>query len=265
MVDGCGVPAAGPSLLATPPRSIPVGAGWTRTWGSRAVVWMDAICFVGPLCEGVGRRRWVVGLHPFGACAGAAGFSRQGPVACFWWSVRAAHRGCVVGFFQVSVPASRRARIRAGLPTMCPAGWEALAAAVAGLPDPAVLGADELCGSLIAAGRLRNQVDAYLCGLAGAADVVQASRTLHAGTTGTLVSAATGCTPAAGSAVVATARALRGLPVVAERFRAGDLSAVHVSVITRAAGSIPGFTRWRTRWWPPRRPPIRWRPAGSWR
>ena len=147
-----------------------------------------------------------------------------------------------MGFFQVSVPASRRARIRAALPTTCPAGWEALAAAVAGLPDPAVLGADELCGSLIAAGRLRNQVDAYLCGLAGAADVVQASRTLHAGTTGTLVAAATGCTPAAGSAVVATARALRGLPVVAEWFRAGDLSAVHVSVITRAAGSIPGFT-----------------------
>ena len=47
--------------------------------------------------------------------------------------------------------------------------------------------------------RLRNRIEAYLTGLAGAADTAGDSRVLGAGTTGSLVAIATGSPVAVGS------------------------------------------------------------------
>ncbi len=146
-----------------------------------------------------------------------------------------------MGFFQVSAAASRRARIRSRLPREHPQELDLVAAAIAGLTDPTSLSVNELAGSMAVTAVLRNQLDAYLTGLAGAADTAKASQVLRAGTTGTLVASATGCTPAAGSAMVAAARALRHHPHVETAYRAGSISSTHVTVITRAGATLPGF------------------------
>ncbi len=146
-----------------------------------------------------------------------------------------------MGFFQVSAAASRRERIRSRLPREHPRHLDLVATAIAGLDAPSSLSIDELAGSLTVTARLRNQLDAYLTELAGAADTAKASQVLRAGTTGTLVAAATGCTPAAGSAVVAAARALRHHPHVEAAYRSGSISSTHVTVITRAGATLPGF------------------------
>ena len=57
--------------------------------------------------------------------------------------------------------------------------------------------------------RLRNRIEAYLTGLAGAADTGGDSRVLGAGTTGSLVAIATGSPVAVGSGMVNTANAPR--------------------------------------------------------
>ena len=147
-----------------------------------------------------------------------------------------------MAFFQISIPATRRAAIRAELPTAHPAGLDQVGAAICTLQDPDTMSSHELAASMATTARLRNQLDAYLSSLADTADRIRASRTLRAGTTGTLIATATGATPAAGSAIAATARALRGLPQVQQAYQAGALSAAHVAVITRAAASLPGFT-----------------------
>ena len=156
-------------------------------------------------------------------------------------------RRCAVGsFFEVSRAATRRARIRSELPTASPAAVDQIAAGIAGLPDPEFLCAEERAGALAGVARMRNQLDAYLIAVAGAADRHGDSRVLHAGTTGTLVAAATGGTSAAGSAMVATARELAGLPQVAAAFAAGDLSVSHVHAITTTASAIDDFTGHRS-------------------
>ena len=89
----------------------------------------------------------------------------------------------------------------------------------------------------------------YLTAVAGAADTHGDSRVLGAGTTGTLVAAATGSTVAAGSAIVATARDLQAFPELARAFAAGRVSGQHVSVIlattegVKAAGAGRGCGR----------------------
>ncbi len=88
---------------------------------------------------------------------------------------------------------------------------------------------------------LRNRLDAYLVALAGTADAAHLARSLRAGSTGMLVATATGSNPAAGSAIVGTARALRHLPGVAAAFRDGRLSSLHVQALRDAAPRISGF------------------------
>ncbi|MEI2620896.1 MAG: hypothetical protein V9G09_09155 [Candidatus Nanopelagicales bacterium] len=60
---------------------------------------------------------------------------------------------------------------------------------------------------------MRNRIEAYLTGLAGAADTAGDSRVLGAGTTGSLVAIATGSPVAVGSGMVNTANALHDLPI----------------------------------------------------
>ncbi|MEZ5186375.1 MAG: DUF222 domain-containing protein [Candidatus Nanopelagicales bacterium] len=144
-------------------------------------------------------------------------------------------------FFEVSRGARRRARIRAELPTDPPLALVEVSTAIDALPDPEFLCAEERAAAITAAARQRNRLDAYLCDLAGSADRHGDAQVLHAGTTGTLVAAATGSATAVGSAIVMTAAALRDLPVVAEAFREGDLSGAHVHAITSHAETISEF------------------------
>ncbi|MFN8184202.1 MAG: DUF222 domain-containing protein [Candidatus Nanopelagicales bacterium] len=142
---------------------------------------------------------------------------------------------------EVSRPALRRTRIRESLPTDHPALLDEIATLLEGLPEPLDLGPDQLVGSLGAVAVLRNRLDAYLADLAGAADATHVARSLRAGTTGTLVAAATGCNPATGSAIVGAARALRSLPHVAGAYRDGRLSTQHVHALREAAPRVHDF------------------------
>jgi hypothetical protein len=142
---------------------------------------------------------------------------------------------------EVSRPARRRAAIRESLPTDHPAVLDDIAALVDRLPDPLDLGVDDLVGSLQVTARLRNQLDAYLTALAGTADAQHVSMSLHAGTTGVMIAAATGTNPAVGSAIVGTARALRILPHVADAFAAGTINSLHVHALREAAKRICTF------------------------
>jgi hypothetical protein len=103
------------------------------------------------------------------------------------------------------------------------------------------LGEDDLVGSLQVTARLRNQLDAYLTALAGTADAQHVSTSLRAGTTGTMIAAATGTNPAVGSAIVGTARALRTLPHVADAYTAGTMNSLHVHALREAAKRITDF------------------------
>ena len=136
-----------------------------------------------------------------------------------------------MGFFEVSHGAARRARIRAKLPTEHPGVLDELDAVIDGLPDPEVLCAEQRAGTMAKVALLNNRMQAYLTRVAGVSDVQGDSRVLGAGTTGTLVAAATGSTVQAGSAVVATANDLQAFPDLAEAFDAGRVSGQHVSVI----------------------------------
>jgi len=136
-----------------------------------------------------------------------------------------------VGFFEVSHGAARRARIRAKLPTEHPGVLDDLDAALDDLPDPEVLCAEERAATMAKVALLNNRMQAYLTRVAGVSDVQGDSRVLGAGTTGTLVAAATGSTVQAGSAIVATAKELRSFPELSEAFAAGRVSGQHVSVI----------------------------------
>ena len=95
-------------------------------------------------------------------------------------------------FFDVSRAAHRRARIRASLPTAAPAGFDEINDDIDALPDPDLLCAEERAAAMAHTARLRNRIEAYLTGLAGAADTAGDSRVLGAGTSGSLVAIATG-------------------------------------------------------------------------
>ena len=136
-----------------------------------------------------------------------------------------------MGFFEVSRGASRRARIRSKLPTVHPAALDGIAALIDDLPDPEVLCAEERAGAMATLAVLTNRLQSYLSSVAGVADVQKDSRVLGAGTTGTLVAAATGATVQAGSALVQTALELRSFPELAQAFEQGRVSGQHVSVV----------------------------------
>ena len=99
------------------------------------------------------------------------------------------------------------------MPTVVPAGFDEINDDIDALPDPDLLCAEERAAALAATARLRNRIEAYLTGLAGAADTAGDSRVLGAGTTGSLVAIATGSPVAVGSGMVNTANALYDLPV----------------------------------------------------
>ncbi len=115
------------------------------------------------------------------------------PPGLAWW----VWEGGVMGFFEVSRGARRRARIRATLPTEHPAVLDA-----DGRAARWAAGSGGCCAPSSGPGRWRrlaaigNRLDAYLTAVAGAADTHGDSRVLGAGTTGTLVAAATGSTVA---------------------------------------------------------------------
>ena len=146
-----------------------------------------------------------------------------------------------MSILELSRPGVRRARIREGLPTEHPQVMDEAATCVQAFPNPLDLSAGQIVGSLGAVASLRNQMDAYLVELAGAADSLHVATSLHAGTTGTLVAAAVGANPPVGSAMVGTARALRTLPHVQEAFGAGRLSNAHVQSLRHAAHRIDDF------------------------
>ncbi|MFN8185078.1 MAG: DUF222 domain-containing protein [Candidatus Nanopelagicales bacterium] len=143
-----------------------------------------------------------------------------------------------MGFFEVSRGASRRVRIRASLPTVHPGVLDALDDLLDDLPDPEILTAEQRAGSMAALAQIGNRVQAYLGSVAGTADAQGDSRVLGAGTTGTLVAAATGATVQAGSAVVATARELRSFPELAAAFAQGRVSGQHVAVILQTTQGL---------------------------
>jgi hypothetical protein len=141
-------------------------------------------------------------------------------------------------FFELGPGAQRRKAIRDSLPTLAPAPFDTISAEIDALPDPWLLSPDEMAGSLRAAQTVINRMAAYQHAVAAVADATKASRALHAGTTGTMVAAATGRTPAAGSAIVHTARALGRLPGTAAEFAAGAISAEHAGQIAAYAARV---------------------------
>ncbi|MCB8997878.1 MAG: DUF222 domain-containing protein [Actinobacteria bacterium] len=146
--------------------------------------------------------------------------------------------GGVVGFFEVSRGALRRAKIRAGLPTVHPETLDEIEALVGSLPDPGTLCAEERAGAMAKVAALTNQLQAYLTSVAGAADANGDSRVLGAGTTGTLVATATGATVQAGSAIVQTAAELRSFPELKRAFDDGRVSSQHVSVVLQTTKGL---------------------------
>ena len=85
-----------------------------------------------------------------------------------------------MGFFEVSRGALRRAKIRAGLPTVHPETLDEIEALVGSLPDPGTLCAEERAGAMAKVAALTNQLQAYLTSVAGAADANGDSRVLGA-------------------------------------------------------------------------------------
>ncbi len=146
-------------------------------------------------------------------------------------------------FFEVSRGAQRRARIAAALPTDHPAVLDELLQRVHDLPDPETMCAEERAGTMTAVQTLRNALDGYATAVVGAADAAGDARVLGAGTTGTLVAAATGQTPAVGSGMAASARALRDMPDTAQAFRDGRIGTAAVMVLTRAKAHLGCFAK----------------------
>jgi hypothetical protein len=155
--------------------------------------------------------------------------------------------------FELSRPGLRRCRIREVLPTEHPPILDQLGDIVDSLPDPAGLSGEQIIGSMTAIARVRNQIDAYLTHLAGAADVQRVAQTFRAGSTGTLVATATSSDPAAGSAMVATARALPAMPHVQHAYSRGLLAPRMWPRCATPPGTSPVSPTSNRHWstWPP--------------
>lgn len=146
-----------------------------------------------------------------------------------------------MSFFEIPRPAKRRSDLARELPQDTPVAFEELARGLDCLPDPHELGAEQRFGALAAAQRLINQLNAYQSEVAGVCDTHADAQLYAAGTTGTMVAALTGLNPAAGSGMVAQARALRTMPHTAAAYRAGCVSGRHVAVLVDAAAGVDGF------------------------
>ena len=92
--------------------------------------------------------------------------------------------------------------------------------------------------TMAAVATLTNKLQAYLTSVAGASDAQRDSRVLGAGTTGTLLVAATGATVQAGSAIVAAAAELPSFPQLEQAFGDGRVSSQHVSVILQTTKGL---------------------------
>lgn len=143
-----------------------------------------------------------------------------------------------MGFFEVSHGATRRARIRAKLPTDHPNELDVVSAAIDDLPDPELLCAEERAGSMAVLATMTNKIQAYLAKMAAVSDAHADSRVLGAGTTGTMVAVATGSTVQAGSAIVQTGRQLEAFPALSEAFASGRVSSQHVAVILQTTDGL---------------------------
>jgi len=146
-----------------------------------------------------------------------------------------------VAVLEVSRSVQRRRALAAELPTDHPECLDQIEALMEDLPDPELLCAEQRAGTLSAAQRLRNRLDAYMAGVAAQADEHADSRVLQAGTTGTLVAVATTQNPQTGSALVNQGKALRTLPHVRDSFGRGLLSAAHVGIILAEYEHIRDF------------------------
>ncbi len=62
------------------------------------------------------------------------------------------------------------------LPTVVPAGFDQINDDIDALPDPDLLCAEERAAAMAHTAKLRNRIEAYLTGLAGAADTAGDSR-----------------------------------------------------------------------------------------
>jgi hypothetical protein len=136
-----------------------------------------------------------------------------------------------MGFFEVSRSASRRARIRAKLPTEHPASLDEISSLVAALPDPEVLCAEQRAGTMAVVATLTNQLQAYLARVAAVSDKQGDSRVLGCRYHGDVGCGCDWINCAGGSAIVHTARELESFPELSEAFAAGRVSGQHVSVI----------------------------------
>jgi len=135
----------------------------------------------------------------------------------------------------------RRARIRDSLPTEHPKLLDEMGELTAELPDPSELSLEELAGSLGVAGRLVNQLEAWLTAVAAEADTRKASQVLCAGTTGTMVAAALNTNGPVGSGMVSTGHALQDMPHVGQAFTAGRIGTRQVLALQHAASRIENF------------------------
>ncbi len=151
-----------------------------------------------------------------------------------------------MAFFEISRSAQRRARIAASLPTEHPDVYDRISELIDDIPDPSLLSAEERIASMRALHRLSTRLNAAQTDLAAHADAAGDSRVLRAGTTGIMIAAATGQTPAAGSAIVATAQALQRMPAVHDAYSVGTIGTAHVVALTRAANHLEDFTALET-------------------
>ncbi len=124
------------------------------------------------------------------------------------------------------------------MPTQHPSELDVVNAALENLPDPELMCAEDRAGSMAVLAVMSNKIQAYLTRVAAVSDKQGDSRVLGAGTTGTLVAAATGATVQAGSAIVQSGRQLESFPELSEAFAAGRVSSQHVSVILQTTEGL---------------------------
>ena len=147
-----------------------------------------------------------------------------------------------MGFFEVPPDVARRAALREQIPVDMPvspvmADVDALfvEAREVTTSDERLLGLHKL-GSLLV-----NRGHALQAATAAVLDARGTSSVNGLGTTGTMIAALIGHSPAIGAAIVAQGRALRTMPATAAAYERGDLTSRHVSLLTDASTKIHGF------------------------